>query len=199
MISINDLANEIVSEASEAAAVADAERRLADPGWYWRSLNTATHRYWLERDWEFLVNPRRLAWCMLNGSTATDEQDDPTVRRTIGFSKRDSYGGEVIVNLWTLRGTDPRCLRSYEPSARELELADECILQAADCCADIVVAWGCHGALRGRGEHVIEVLRSTGREPLTLGLTRGCHPKHPLRIAANTQLVRLSEARRPSA
>ena len=167
-----------------------------DPGWYWRSLNTATHRYWLERDWELLINPRRLAWCMLNGSTATDEQDDPTVRRIIGFSRRYGFGGLVVVNLWPLRGTDPKCLLSYEPSTREMELADECILQAIECCETVVVAWGARGVLRGRGTRVIEMIRETGREPLTLGLTKEGHPKHPVRLAAATPLVRLADCRR---
>jgi hypothetical protein len=199
VIPINDLVDMVASDAAKEASVAEAERRLADPGWCWRSLNTATHRYWLERDWEPLINPRRLAWCMLNGSTATDEQDDPTVRRTMGFSERDGYCGEVVVNLWPLRGTDPRCLRTYNPSARELELADQVILDAAAFCHAIVVAWGAHGALRGRGAHVIELLKRAGHEPLTLGLTKEGHPKHPLYVAANTPLVRLSDCRRSAA
>jgi hypothetical protein len=167
-----------------------------DPGWYWRSLNTATHRYWLERDWELLINPRRLAWCMLNPSTATRERNDPTVRRTIGFSKREWYGGEVVVNLWPLRGTDPRCLRTYEPSPSELQASDAVILDAAASCDAIVVAWGAYGALRRRGQHVLELLRDAGHDPLTFGLTQQGHPKHPVRLAANTPMVRLSGARR---
>jgi hypothetical protein len=199
VIPIDDLVNMVASDAAEEVAAAETERRLADPGWYWRSLNSATHRYWLERDWELLTNPRRLCWCMLNGSTATDERDDPTVRRTMGFSKRDGYGGEVVVNLWPLRGTDPCCLRTYEPSARELELADQAILDAAAFCDAIVVAWGAHGALRSRGAHVVELLKKDGHAPLTLGLTKEGHPRHPLYVAANTPLVRLSDCRRSAA
>jgi hypothetical protein len=199
VIPIDDLVNMVASDAAEEVAAAETERRLADPGWYWRSLNSATHRYWLERDWELLVNPRRLCWCMLNGSRATDERDDPTIRRTIDFSCRYGAGGEIVVNLWPLRGTDPRCLRGYEPRAWELDLADKCILQAAELCDAIIVAWGAHGALRDRGAQVLELLSAAGYEPLTLGLTKEGYPKHPLYVAANTPLVRLSDCRRSAA
>src|SRR5688572_19878180 len=77
---------------------------------------------------------------MLNPSTADHVDNDPTIRRCMGFAKRMDYGFLQVVNCYAFRATDPKALYE-EPDAFGQENADylkECILRA-----DLVVcAWG---------------------------------------------------------
>lgn len=67
------------------------------------------HRYSLWRHWD-PSKKRRATWVMLNPSTADAMQDDPTIRKCIGFTKRltGDFGGIVVVNLFAYRATEPR-------------------------------------------------------------------------------------------
>jgi hypothetical protein len=40
-----------------------------------------------------------ITFVLLNPSTADAVQLDPTLRRCVGFAKREGYGGMVILNL----------------------------------------------------------------------------------------------------
>lgn len=51
-------------------------------------------RYVLEREWA--LHGKTLTWCMLNPSTADALDDDPTIRKCIGFSKRWGFGSLVV-------------------------------------------------------------------------------------------------------
>lgn len=67
-----------------------------------------TYRYWLCREWSPGLDS--LVWLMLNPSTADATQDDPTIRRCMGFARRWGYGGITVVNLYAYRATNPRDL-----------------------------------------------------------------------------------------
>ena len=68
------------------------------------------YRYLLERQWD---ERPRMAWCMLNPSTADANIDDQTIKRCIGFAKREGFGGIIVVNLMAFRATSPAmCLRA---------------------------------------------------------------------------------------
>ncbi len=66
------------------------------------------YRHALIRVWD--MSKPRVLFIMLNPSTADDENDDPTIRRCIGFAKAWGYGGIYVVNLFGLRATDPKDL-----------------------------------------------------------------------------------------
>src|ERR1700677_1476546 len=62
------------------------------------------YRYRLERFW----GPgHALPFVMLNPSTADANIDDPTIRRCMGFSRREGAGGIIVVNLFAYRATEP--------------------------------------------------------------------------------------------
>lgn len=48
---------------------------------------------------------------MHNPSTADASEDDPTIRRCIGFAKSWGYGGIYVGNLYSYRATDPKELK----------------------------------------------------------------------------------------
>jgi hypothetical protein len=122
---------------------------------------------------------------MLNPSTADAEQDDPTIRRCIGFAKAWGFGGIAVRNIFALRATDPRELyKSDDPVGPG---NDEAICDLAGLCPLIVAAWGVHGGLRNRGRQVCELLAGAGAEVVCLGVTKDGHPKHPLYVAADAE------------
>lgn len=146
----------------------------------------AIYRYLLWRVWEPAL-PRDL-WIMLNPSTADAAEDDPTIRRCVGFSKARECGGIMVANLFALRATDPRKLWTTEPEDRVGESADlhlgEAIKRSFNgktSCGIVVVAWGVlPPAARHRAEDVSRLIADHGRRGHCYGLTQSGHPKHPL-------------------
>jgi len=63
------------------------------------------YRYTLTREWE---DGRCVAWLMFNPSNADATDDDATIRKCIGFSKRWGYGRMAVVNLYGVRSRDPK-------------------------------------------------------------------------------------------
>lgn len=142
-----------------------------------------TYRYSLTRRWPGGAGV--CVWIMLNPSTADHTVDDPTIRRCIGFSQAWGFKSLEVVNLFGLRSTDPAALRkAADPIGPD---NDEHLLLAAAHAARIVVAWGNHGALLGRGARVIELLGS--RQRFCFRLTKQGHPEHPLYQKNASELI----------
>lgn len=137
------------------------------------------YRYSLTRTWD--ADGGRVLFVMLNPSTATEVQNDPTVERCERRARALGYGAFRVANIFAWRETDPRLMRAAaDPVGPENDAA---ILEGAGWADMIVAAWGAHGAHLDRGPAVAELLFSTGRPVHHLGLTRGGHPKHPLYIS----------------
>lgn len=142
------------------------------------------HRYALFRRWG---HGPTLCWVMLNPSTASAFTDDPTIRRCRSFSQRAGFGGLVVVNLFSLRSTDPMKLwRHKDPIG---PLGDQFIQSQACTRTSIIAAWGSHGARNGRGQRVADMLTDAGVALYCLGTTANGQPKHPLYVKGDTQLV----------
>jgi hypothetical protein len=138
-----------------------------------------TYRYTLTRIWDEF-RPKAL-FVMLNPSTATEVQNDPTVERCERRARSLGFGSFRVCNIFALRQTDPKLMRAHpEPvgSANDRAIVDACAW--AD---QIVCAWGVHGEHLDRGPKVEALMRGTGAKLHTLGLTRQGHPRHPLYIS----------------
>lgn len=141
---------------------------------------TRTYRYTLHRRWANAG--RRVCFCLLNPSTADEYVLDPTLTRCLGYAQRWGFAAMEVVNIFALRSTDPAGLRAHnEPVGPE---NDRAIRKAARRADLVVVGWGTHGELLGRGPLVGEMLASIC-EPVCLGLTAAGHPKHPLYLRAD--------------
>lgn len=136
------------------------------------------YRYQLLRVWNGglpLCN-----FVLLNPSTADAQQDDPTVIRCMQRARLTGFGGVVLTNLYALRSTDPRALRSHEdPVGRE---CDAHLHDAAVASAMVICGWGVHGdqGRPGRVSRALDSLRNAGAELHVLKLTADGHPSHPL-------------------
>ncbi|MHC2492094.1 hypothetical protein ACVII0_005948 [Sinorhizobium meliloti] len=139
------------------------------------------YRYRLERQWD--SEKAKVAFLMLNPSIADACQDDPTIRRCVGFARAWGHGGLIVGNLFALRSTDPKVLYDHpDPIGPD---NDKHLLSIAQSARKIICAWGTHGTLHDRGREVAE--RLAFFNPAALKLTADGHPVHPLYVAASTQ------------
>lgn len=140
-----------------------------------------TYRYRLWRTWD--TSKPTLAWVMLNPSTADETEDDPTIRRCIGFAKDWGFGGIEVVNLFALRATDPDELREHAKPVGPRN--DEVLHTVADEAENVVCAWGANGGLMDRGQTVAGMIDT---ELHALDTTKDGHPVHPLYQPADADL-----------
>ena len=147
------------------------------------------YRYTLTRQW---ADGPCVGFLMFNPSTATATEDDATIRRCIGFAKRWGYGRLVILNLYAIRGTDPKTVARTGPSA-EGPLNDYWIIQSLRECRELICAWGCaqHAPnIDKRIEHVCNMIdtRCLPLQRNCLGYRKDGHPRHPLMLSYDTKI-----------
>lgn len=136
------------------------------------------YRYALTRTWD--PKGRRALFVMLNPSTATEVQNDPTVERCERRARALGFGAFRVTNIFAWRDTDPRKMRAAsDPVGPENDAA---IVDGAAWADQVICAWGSHGAHLDRGPAVEALLRATGQPLFHLGLTKHGHPRHPLYI-----------------
>lgn len=128
----------------------------------------------------------RVVFVMLNPSTADGEQDDPTIRRCIGFAKAWGFGELVVCNLFAFRATRPADLRkAADAIGPDNDVALAHWTQRARL---VVCAWGVHGEHLGRDAAVLAALRARS-DVHALGFTSAGHPRHPLYMPADARPV----------
>ncbi len=143
------------------------------------------YRYKLSRSWDGSLSP--LVYVMLNPSTADASEDDPTIRRCIGFARDYGFGGIEVVNLFAYRTAYPSELpRTLDAVGRE---NNDWI--TATCAGRVVVmAWGaCERYAANRIDEVISLVQPIARDVVCLGYTKDFQPRHPLMLAKTTQRV----------
>lgn len=135
------------------------------------------YRYLLTRVWA--PGPKAL-FVMLNPSTATEVQNDPTVERCERRARALGFGAFRVTNIFAYRATDPKVMRAVpDPVGPGNDLA---IGDSVDWADTIICAWGNHGLHLDRGHHVERLLRSSGASLFHLGLTGQGQPRHPLYV-----------------
>ena len=146
-----------------------------------------TYRYSLTRVWD--KGRGLLVFCMLNPSTADGKENDPTIRKCIGFAMRLGFGGIHVVNLSAFRAKKPSDLRKakYAPGPDNLQY-----LREAFAGNTVVLAWGAHGAevpLLARGAR--ELAKIHADQVCILRDTKYGHPEHPLMLPYSCELILL--------
>jgi hypothetical protein len=156
-------------------------------GWAYFS-DDMKYRYVIGRKWDDSLP--RVAFVMLNPSTATERVLDPTIRRCIAYAKRWGFGSYEGLNIFALRSTDPKKLYScVDPVGRENDMmltnrlfSTEPTETGRDCpfaISRVIAAWGNHGRFLGRGDRVASMIREV-RPLMCLDVSSKGYPKHPL-------------------
>ena len=147
------------------------------------------YRYRLWRDLGGYSLSHSVCFVMLNPSTADATEDDPTIRRCIGFARRFGYNHLSVVNLFAYRATNPSMLLEVGPREAIGPDNDRHIVDAVCGAHGVICAWGNRGSLGNRGEEVLKLIRAQGVEPECLGTTKIGQPAHPLYLS-NTLLLK---------
>lgn len=141
-------------------------------------------RFELVRDWrdEIGAPDKTMLVVGLNPSKAGENDDDPTVRKTVGFGRRWGFGRVVLVNLNPIVSTDPWAL----PPWSGIDMENLAIIQRwLKESALVVAAWGSQPRAICRTIALAELVYSLRAiAPVTLyciGTTKNGDPLHPSR------------------
>lgn len=144
------------------------------------------YRYWLSR--RLSMGERTVLFVGLNPSTADASQDDPTIRRCVGFARQWGFDWLFMGNVCAYRSTDPKALmRVDDPVGPNNQEALKWMAHRADL---IVAAWGknrlnCYA-------HTLAGWILSLPQTRTLGVNGDGTPKHPLYLKATTELQQVS-------
>lgn len=155
------------------------------------------YRYRLDRWWgpeSTATGSLRMPFLMLNPSTADAQTDDPTIRRCMGFARREGFNGITVVNLGAFRATDPDVwCKAIDPFGPE---NTQHVTDVAETANFIVAAWGAHPAAAAAAAPYLELFDTLGIPVLCLGHTKPGAPRHPLYVRGDQPLISFSAARR---
>lgn len=150
------------------------------------------YRYLLERETGALVGRAVGLFVMLNPSTADENHDDPTIRRCVGFARREAWAWMRVVNLFAARATDPRELLEI-PRAEMIGPGNDDVICGQIKAASIVVAaWGATQDLEFaaslRVRQILDALGGHAVEWFCLGVAKYGAPRHPLYVRKDAPL-----------
>lgn len=154
------------------------------------------YRYDLTRSWKLEGAPdgynSKCVFVMLNPSTADGREDDPTIRRCVGFAKALGHTSLVVLNCMAYRTPHPDILKAAWKRGVDVQGPDnvETFKQHLASADRILVAWGVHAAALGRADELawasLDHFKQEGVPIQCLGVTKDGHPKHPLYLKADT-------------
>lgn len=140
-------------------------------------------RYWLLREWD--PELPKVAFIGLNPSTADETEDDPTIRRCLGFARAWDKGGLLMLNLYAYRATRPADMKAAAKRGTDIIGGQRNWVDAlkgytqSHNCDLVIAAWGTHGASRGFDVKI----RWPGL--MCLERTKDGYPKHPLYLKSD--------------
>jgi hypothetical protein len=126
----------------------------------------------------------------LNPSTANHQQDDPTIRRCVGFAKNWGFQSMAIVNLFAYRATLPKDLKSaVNPIGPRNNYWLRKMIEPADLA---IACWGNHGSFLARDETVLKLFSGLH----CIVQNKSLHPAHPLYLKAGLAPIPLQQPNR---
>jgi hypothetical protein len=136
------------------------------------------YRYLLSREWSPDEPRRQVMFIMLNPSTATEEVDDPTVRKCRHYAQQWGYNTLLVGNLMAYRSTQPCLLRDVDDPVGPENL--RYLEEALRTDPLLICAWG---RIPGRFEYaeqaVKDLISRCGIIPRALRLNTSGGPWHP--------------------
>lgn len=121
----------------------------------------------------------------LNPSTGDANEDDPTIRRCMGFTVDWGYQQLIMVNLFAFRTPHPDHLKqARDPEGPRNRQA---IRKACASASKIVAAWGNHGRFLEQSTRLSRLWNNYDMH--CFGLTKTGQPAHPLYQPRNATLL----------
>jgi hypothetical protein len=150
------------------------------------------YRYRLIRDLG-MMGDGACVFVMLNPSTADAMNDDPTIRRCIGYARTLGCARLEVVNLFAYRSTSPDVLYALGRMQAIGPDNDRHILEACKGARLVLCAWGNHGTNFGRANEVLLMLRANGAKPMALKINRKSgQPAHPLYLKGDARPMEIA-------
>jgi len=149
------------------------------------------YRYQLWRMWEGGEPQKLCAFIGLNPSTATEVEDDPTVRRCINYAKAWGFNGMFMLNAYAYRATDPKDMKKQDDPIGDGN--DESIVVAGMIADKVICCWG-NNCEHSRQADILTALDMADIVPHCLAVTKLGYPAHPLYLKANLKPIRLEAA-----
>lgn len=125
----------------------------------------------------------------LNPSTADEIENDPTIRKCIGFATRWGFNAMCMTNLFAFRATDPKVMRKHPSPVGQDNLQH--LLNIGGGAALVVAAWGVNGVHMYQDLTVMQEISNIGVKLKCLRKTKHRHPEHPLYIPYETEPIDL--------
>lgn len=149
------------------------------------------HRFALWRDWNIphVFSPNYSAtetvmFIGLNPSTADERNDDPTIRRCIGYAKDWGYNKFVMMNIFALVSTDPKALvNATHPMQKE---NNKYLIKQGEQADIIIAAWGTFPEAKKRGAEVAKMFEGKLH---CLKKTKHGYPSHPLYLRKDLEPI----------
>ena len=149
------------------------------------------YRYELHRRWRHHEVPKTVMFIMMNPSTATEDIDDPTVKKCRGYAEQWGYNDLIVTNIMAYRATHPKALLTVDDPVGPENLRR--IRTLIEMQRPLVIcAWGRPPAkLRYAETQVKALLTDCNPHVLRLNTTGG--PWHPLYLPSSLRPMRWSD------
>ena len=140
-------------------------------------------------------NKKELIFIGLNPSFGSASDNDPTLRRLIGFAELWGYGSLVVINLFAKISKSPKLLALCNDPVgwkNDFELNTRINYWTTNHFCELWIGWGINGIFMNRNEKLLKRIKKSSRHPYVIGLTKEGHPQHPLYISKTKKLFRLN-------
>lgn len=122
---------------------------------------------------------------LLNPSTATEELDDPTIKRCIVRAQRGGAGGLIVVNAGAIRETNAdKACRASEPIGPDNEAWIRALIPS---CAVHIGGWGPKAARFGGDRLLRKIFCEMGVQLFALKVNKDGSPGHPLYLSYSAE------------
>lgn len=136
--------------------------------------------------WRYWNDKRRILFIGLNPSTADESQNDPTIRRCIGFAKQWDFGAIYFCNLFSYISTDPKMLSNVNVLHPQNIYS---IKTALSYTSLTIAAWGDGIERIDNGRAIARNIKALIAPSKCFGLTQKGNPKHPLYLPRISKLL----------
>lgn len=157
------------------------------------------YRYTLWRCWDDALPTA--VFVMLNPSTADANEDDPTIRKCIGFARRWGCGSILVVNMFAFRTPYPKDLAAADARGEDIygpdrdEVLQNVMAKSKARGWPVICAWGSPS----KGGQALRRLVSLNARAVSLGAlvremqlhclgtAKDGNPRHPLMLPYVTE------------